>query len=709
MAEKIVQRLDKISNSEVTLGLKNGVVLNAVAPNILGVNMIRIPTAPATGTDVTNKTYVDSKLTGMLLASAFKVAPSDDGIVDIGASWDAGTTTLTITGAHKTFGALSGTSTGALTSGQSVITGVVRDNYGHITGYNTATISFTNYQPWVLKGDTATTVSVTSGKTIAIVGDSKIGTEANATADGTNGGIKLVHKAVSPTTASANATITPGTGSIVIHEYEFDSTGHIANITTNTVTITAPAVSVTGGENAAGQYVSGITSTAHGISVTKTAAATSITGAANTDARIPTAGAVIGYVETKLSETDAMKYMGTVNAEADLPEDALVGHTYKSANTTPWVLTAANSATGVNVTVHVGDMLIKNSDGKWDLIPSGNDGNVSSDAAITNGNIVVGAGGQKVKDSGIVLPASPKFTDTITTVAGNADITVGGSAPTYTLSLSATGVGAGTYGANAASGTLSITVPYVTVSAAGRITAAGNVTHDFSSAVANLVNASKLTSTDFSIVGTTIGIGTDANFKLYKSTDGNTLTWGGTDLKLGASSVATKVGAGKTGQIFVADGTGGLNASGVSIQTSAGSWTGNDTTIPTAGAVEERVQELLMQSVPDGVAQVVKVSMAAVGTASSSASIPAGALIKKVVVDVKTAYAGATGATIAVGTDVVAIDGEDYALDETAKYIVEPYVTTADGGKVNITNAESGNPTAGAADVFVEYIAAPIA
>lgn len=142
-------------------------------------------------------------------------------------------------------------------------------------------------------------------------------------------------------------------------------------------------------------------------------AGTSTTQAASTAYVERAVGAVLGA-------NDAMVFRGVVDAGHALPEEAyLVGWTYK----------VNEAGTYAGQPCEVGDMLVcvkafaeAAADADWTVVQTNIDGAVTGPAAAVSGHIAVfdGATGKLIKDSGALLPADPKFTDTTYAAATSA-------------------------------------------------------------------------------------------------------------------------------------------------------------------------------------------------------------------------------------------------------------------------------------------------
>lgn len=161
-------------------------------------------------------------------------------------------------------------------------------------------------------------------------------------------------------------------------------------------------------------------------------APTAATGTNTT--QIATTAFVNAEIESKMGESDAMVYKGTLAGGSTgdygaLTPDANKGWTYK--------VTTAGKIDGV--AVEVGDMLICNTDNtaaatassystvkaNWDFIQTNIDGAVVGPASATDAHVAVfdGATGKKIKDSGFTIgksvPSNAEFTDTKVTSVGN--------------------------------------------------------------------------------------------------------------------------------------------------------------------------------------------------------------------------------------------------------------------------------------------------
>lgn len=162
---------------------------------------------------------------------------------------------------------------------------------------------------------------------------------------------------------------------------------------------------------------------------------TAPTAATGTDTtQIATTAFVNAEIESKMAQSDAMIYKGTLAGGSTGDYGALTpaadkGWTYK--------VTTAGKIDGVSV--EVGDMLICNTDGtaaatasnystiaaRWDFIQGNQDGVVIGPASAVSGDVALfdGTTGKLIKDSGKTIgksvPADAVFTDTKVTSVGN--------------------------------------------------------------------------------------------------------------------------------------------------------------------------------------------------------------------------------------------------------------------------------------------------
>ena len=214
--------------------------------------------------------------------------------------------------------------------------------------------------------------------------------------------------------ADASVTVTPGTDGNVVTSV-VKGTG-ATEIIINKSTIEGSG-SVTGG---ATTFVTGVT-------LGENFKLTGTTKAADTDistgTSIPTSAAVKSYVDTKdastlqsaknyadsiLGANDAMLFKGTVGgAESEATVTDFKALTdYK----TGWTYRVIEAGTYAGVDCEIGDLLIAVTDysdafnnADWTVAQTNIDGAVISDAVLASGNIITGAGGQKVQDSKVSL------------------------------------------------------------------------------------------------------------------------------------------------------------------------------------------------------------------------------------------------------------------------------------------------------------------
>ena len=235
--------------------------------------------------------------------------------------------------------------------------------------------------------------------------------------------------------ADASVTVTPGTEGNVVTSVVKGSGA--TEIIINKSTIEGSG-SVTGN---ATTFVTGVTLGADfELAGTTQAADTDV----STGTSIPTTAAVKSYVDTQdaatlqdakdyadsiLGANDAMLFKGTVGGASSgatvTDFEALTD--YK----TGWTYRVIEAGTYAGVDCEIGDLLIAVTDysdafddADWTVAQTNIDGAVISDAALASGNIVTGAGGQKVQDSGVSLATlqgtiNNKVDKVTTGVAGN--------------------------------------------------------------------------------------------------------------------------------------------------------------------------------------------------------------------------------------------------------------------------------------------------
>jgi len=187
-------------------------------------------------------------------------------------------------------------------------------------------------------------------------------------------------------------------------------------------------------------------------------------------------------------------------------------------------------------------------------------------------------------------------------------------------------------------------------------------------------------------------------------TDGNILTTDtngqATDSGVAVADVMLLIDTPTDGNIVTTDTNGQTTDSGKTFTTDVDSGS-TDNEIPTALAVYTAITD----AVAPGTVQKIKIS-ATTTTATSTYSIPDGAMVESVSVRVGTQYSA--GGTIAISCGAVSLLATDVIDAQTvAVYSVIEPVDIATGAVISVTIA--GAPAAGACDVFVNFVASPIA
>lgn len=142
--------------------------------------------------------------------------------------------------------------------------------------------------------------------------------------------------------------------------------------------------------------------------------------AGTNNTQIATTAFVQKEISNKIAAADAMIYKGTIGSGGTitaLPNNHLTGWTYK-------VITKGTYA---GVPCEIGDMIICLTDGTsannshWTVVQTNIDGAVIGPTSATNGAIALfdGTTGKLIKNSNIILPSDPKFTDTTYSFSAN--------------------------------------------------------------------------------------------------------------------------------------------------------------------------------------------------------------------------------------------------------------------------------------------------
>lgn len=149
------------------------------------------------------------------------------------------------------------------------------------------------------------------------------------------------------------------------------------------------------------------------------AAKSAVTTIASGETGLPTSDAVYQYISGLFSSSDAIVFQGTVGTGGtteSLPATTHAGHAYKAVSA--FTITAAQSYTGAEVDVEIGDLVIATATaGKWVVIPSGDEsetfvattstaGNVTIGTTLKSGNVYFGNAAAKIVDESTMTSSS---------------------------------------------------------------------------------------------------------------------------------------------------------------------------------------------------------------------------------------------------------------------------------------------------------------
>ena len=153
-----------------------------------------------------------------------------------------------------------------------------------------------------------------------------------------------------------------------------------------------------------------------------------------TDDNVPSTAAIVGYVNTQVSQLDAMVFKGTLGQNNGDTISAVPTGGYRAG----WTYRITTAGTYANEPCEVGDLLIAianavnnqstANDNHWVVAQGNIDGVVTGPAGSTNAHVVVfnGTTGKIIKDSGYTIaksvPSNAVFTDTTYTATASTTI-----------------------------------------------------------------------------------------------------------------------------------------------------------------------------------------------------------------------------------------------------------------------------------------------
>lgn len=726
---------------------------------------------PSAGTDAVNKTYADSTIASAIatLKNGFSVAFTGDGWLSADGSYNNTTQKFELSASHKPVSLTSGsTKSFNSTSGSKIIESLAIDDAGHITTLTIADAAkVESYSYWGLKsvaGDK--TYQIKNKNTVAFNGTGAISLAITENADGTP--IFTYSHANSGVTAGSygetgNKNIALG-GTFVAPAITVDAEGHITSALSRTYTL--PDILDTYIDSVSGLA----TTTLYNATINQKRNKNGVADSSGDDAftfSIPSATATLaGLVSADLENEQTFAGPKCFKNNVRIGIDAETSPANLIVNGD--LIVKGSSTTVDSTNLQVADKIIvvskgsetaETSDLSGIAIDLGSDGAYGIVFSTTENAITLGSGtinkdgefvpiagsmapiairddsskfinqhivkwdaaNKKLVDGGVVIPVNAKFTET--TIAAGSGITItGGTAnnaiKAYTVALNSPGNATYTHTAALikpnASQKVGFTLDSIGFDVDGRLTSHAVNTIDLTAQIAAMI-PSQLTSSDFDIAAGAISFKTTGTSGLVKS--GTNLTWNG-NLFAGSNKVATvnttkqTVGGTTTGYSIAVVNTDGQYApagfsnSDVRITSSGTAWTAVDTQIPTTSAVENRIDTKLASAVPAGVTQTIKIPIG-FANKNSTTSLPVGALVSKIVVNVTTAYAGSgLTATIGQGSQTLGAHSTDFDLTEIGYTEIKPYynVTTAGVIKFAITSG-----TAGAGELIIDFIARPLA
>lgn len=724
---------------------------------------------PSAGTDAVNKSYADSAISNAITAlkTGFAVTFTGDGWLTTSGSYNGSTQAFTLNASHKAVTLTSGSvKSFSSTSGSKIIESLAFDDAGHITTLTVADApDAQSYSYWGLKSvDGNKTYQINDKNTVTFGGAGAIQLAVTENADGTP--IFTYSHTVSGVTAgtygeSGNKTIALG-GTFVAPSFNVNANGHVVSAAARTYTL--PDVS-----DHYISSVSGVATTKvyNGSIVQKTLKNGTDDDSETLTFSVPAATAALAGLVTADTENEQVfagpkcfKNNVRIGTDAATAPASLIVNgdlIVKGATTTvdssniqvaDKTIVVSKGATNAEASDLAGLAIDLGTDGAYGIVFSATENAVSLGSGTINADgefeptagtmapiairddsskfvnqhlVKWDATNKKLVDAGIVIPTTAKFTET--TVAGGAGITITGGTATngikaYTVALAAPGTA--TYTQTPAlitpnaSQKVGFSIDSIGFDTNGRLTSHAETVIDLTSQVAAMI-PSQLTSTDFTIAAGAINLKSSGSTGLVKS--GTNLTWYGS-IFAGSNKVATvnttkqTVGGATTGYsiaVVKADGQyapAGFSNSDVKITSSGSTWTAVDTEIPTNSAVENRINAKLATAVPAGVTQTIRIPIA-FANKNSTTSLPAGALISKIVINVTTAYAGSgLTASIGQGSQTLGANDTDFDLTEVGYTEITPYYTVTTAGVIKFTTASG---TAGAGEIIVDFIASPLA
>lgn len=331
---------------------------------------------------------------------------TDAGSVTTGAQTFAGAKTFSGGVIGNVTGNVSGSS-GSCTGNAATATTASKTDNSLTLKINSGTTEGTN--KYTFDGSAAKTVDITAGSNVTLTATSGnlsiSSTDTNTTytlsQDGSDG-----HK----------ITLTPSTGSATtITIPDNDTITAIASTTGSGNAVTS--ISASNGQLTVNKETSFAVLDSPAFTGTPTAPTANV--GTNTT-QLATTAFVKAEINEVLSAADAMVFKGTLGTGgtiSTLPTTGYkVGWTYR-------VITAGTYASKV---CEIGDMIVcikkyvsPGSDDDWTVIQNNLDGAVIGPPSSVENRIATysGTSGKVIKDSGVILPNDPKFTDTVTTIS----------------------------------------------------------------------------------------------------------------------------------------------------------------------------------------------------------------------------------------------------------------------------------------------------
>ncbi len=349
----------------------------------------------AWGTKVTAATIGNTAIT---ITSPSKPTPSDIGAA---ASTHSHTASDLPTASTSAYGITKlGTAAGTAAEGNHTHSAYVNPTVTN----NAPTLAWGTTSTAATIGQTAITVTAMAKPTPSDIGAAEsshthTGSQIDKATTGATGVVKVgsflninaTDGTLSVATGNSSTTVAVGNHT---HNYAGSSSaGGAANSTKGTLTVNGTAFNGSADTTVSITVSSiGAASSSHTHTISALPYETTLT---NDSTKVPASSAVKAYVDGLVASP--VNYKGAIT-NGTLPSSPKVGDLY-IVQTTAINLTSAQSATGVAQKAEVGDYIIARTTSTWDVIQKNITGAVTSSEALTDGNFVLGAGNQTIKNS----------------------------------------------------------------------------------------------------------------------------------------------------------------------------------------------------------------------------------------------------------------------------------------------------------------------